>query len=237
MTVAALFGKKPLWAGGEDLDEQTLPLWRACIIALGIEVIVPFLIFGIDWSFLPSFEEPPPVEVMTVRLEEPPPAELETPRPPPKEKPKEKKQEPRPVKQVKNVTPIEPPKPLPNEVPSNIQLPKPQPKPKPKPVKKKEELQPELPPLPSVFLDVKPVRKVKPKYPREAEDKLIEGRVKVRLSVDLDGSVSKVEILFSEPPGVFEEEVLKAVKKYQFKRDGTSYTADQLIIFKMDPPQ
>lgn len=235
MTNVPFFGKKPLWAGVEDADEQTLPLWRAFIIALGIEVIVPFLIFGIDWSFLPTFDEPPPVEVMTVRLEEPPPAELDTPRPPPKKKPKENKPKPRQVKQVKNVTPIEPPKPLPNEVPSNIQLPKPQPKPK--PVKKKEEPQPELPPLPSVFRDVKPVRKVKPKYPREAEDQLIEGRVKVRLTVDLDGTVSNVEILLSEPPGVFEEEVLKAVKKYQFKRDGTSHISDQLIIFKIDPPQ
>jgi TonB family protein len=235
MDFMRLFGKKPLWAEHAEVDEQTLPLWRAAIYALGIEIIVPFLIFGIDWSFLPSFDEPPPLEVMQVRLEEPPPEQVETPPPPPKKKPKAKKQKPRPVKQVKNVTPIVPPKPLPNEVPSNIQLPKPQPKPK--PVKKKEEPQPELPPLPSVFRDVKPVRKVKPKYPREAEDKLIEGRVKVRLSVDLDGTVSKVEILLSEPPGVFDEEVLKAVKKYQFKRDGTTHTSDQLIIFIIDPPQ
>jgi len=119
-------------------------------------------------------------------------------------------------------------------VPSEIALPKPKPKPKPKPVKKVEP-QPELPPLPSVFRDVKPVRKVKPNYPREAEDKDIEGRVKVRLSVDLDGSVSAVKILISEPPGVFDEEVLKAVRQYQFKRDGTAYEADQLIIFKIDP--
>ena len=49
--------------------------------------------------------------------------------------------------------------------------------------------------------------------------------------------MSKVEILLSEPPGVFDEEVVKAVRKYQFKRDGTTYTADQLIIFKIDPPQ
>jgi len=235
MKASRFFGRKPLWATGNDVDEQSLPFWRAFIIALGIEVIVPFLMFGVDWSFLPSFKEPPPLPVMSVRLEEPPPELLETPPPPPKKKPKEKKQKPKTVKQVKNVTPIVPPKPLPNEVPSKIQLPKPEPKPR--PVKKKEEPQPELPPLPSVFRDVKPVRKVKPKYPREAEDKLIEGQVKVRLSVDLDGTVSKVKILLSEPPGVFDEEVLKAVKKYQFKRDGTTFTSDQLIIFIIDPPQ
>ena len=236
MSGSGLSKRGSLWASDQSGDSQSLPFWRALIIALGIEIIVPFLIYGVDWSFLPSFVDPPPVEVMSVRLEEPPPALQETPPPPPKKKPQEeKKPEPQPLKQVKNVTPIEPPKPLPNEVPSNIALPKPQPKPKPKPVKKEEPEPPELPPLPSVFRDVKPVRKVKPTYPREAEDKKIEGRVKVRLSVDLDGSVSKVEILMSEPPGVFEEEVLKAVKQYQFKRDGTTYEADQLIIFKLDP--
>ncbi|MGD8477735.1 MAG: energy transducer TonB [Burkholderiales bacterium] len=226
-------GRGPLWASTRDVDEQTLPWWRALIIALGVEIIVPFLVFGVDWSFLPSFEEPPPVEVMSVRLEEPPPQLQQMPPPPKEKKPEEqKKSEPKPKKEIKNITPIEPPKPFPNEVPSEIEIPKPKPKPKPKPVKKEE---PELPPLPSVFRDVKPVHKVKPKYPREAEDQHIEGRVKVRLTVELDGSVSAVKILLSEPPGVFEEEVLKAVKQYQFKRDGTTYEADQLIIFKLDP--
>ncbi len=234
MIPAGLSSRGPLWASTEDIDEQTLPFWRALIIALGIEIIVPFLVYGVDWSFLPSFTEPPPVEVMSVRLEEPPPAMLEPPPPPRKEPQKPDKPEPKPLKEVKNVTPIEPPKPLPNELPSPIEIPKPKPKPKPKPVKQ-EEPPPELPPLPSVFRDVKPVRKVKPQYPREAEDNHIEGRVKVRLTVELDGTVSDVKILLSEPPGVFDEEVLKAVWKYQFKRDGTSYQADQEIIFKIDP--
>ena len=232
MTSVKGAGRGALWANVGDVDEQTLPFWRALIIALGIEIIVPFLIYGVDWSFLPSFEEPPPVEVMSVRLEEPPPALEQTPPPPKKQPEKQKKPEPKPRKEIKNITPIEPPRPLPNEVASEIEIPKPKPKPKPKPVKKEE---PELPPLPSVFRDVKPVRKVKPKYPREAEDQHIEGQVKVRLTVELDGTVSAVKILLSEPPGVFDEEVLKAVKQYQFKRDGTTYEADQLIIFKLDP--
>ena len=235
MSSGSILGRGPLWAKIGKVDDQALPFWRALIIAFGIEIIVPFLIYGVDWSFLPSFDEPPPVEVMSVRLEEPPPALEEPPPPPPEKKPEEqKKPEPQPLKEVKNVTPIEPPKPLPNELPSPIEVPKPKPKPKPKPVKK-EEPPPELPPLPSVFRDVKPVRKVKPKYPREAEDKKIEGRVKVRLTVNLSGTVTDVKILLSEPPGVFDEEVLKAVWKYQFKRDGTTYEADQLIIFKLDP--
>jgi protein TonB len=85
-----------------------------------------------------------------------------------------------------------------------------------------------------VFRDVKPVKKVRPIYPREAEDAHIQGRVKVRLSVALDGSVTEVQILLAEPPGVFEDAVLTAVKQYQFKRDGTTYQADQEIVFRLD---
>jgi periplasmic protein TonB len=195
-----------LWAQPEDVSEQTLPFWRAVLIALGIEIIVPFLVFGVDWSFLPSWEDPPPVPVMSVRLEQPPQAM---------------------------------PPPPPNEVPSNIALPEPEPKPKPKPKPEPEvqepEPEPEVPPLPSVFRDVKPVKKVRPKYPREAEDQKIEGRVKVRLKVELDGTVSNVEVLLAEPPGVFDDAVLEAVRQYVFKKDGTSYFANQEVIFKIDP--
>jgi protein TonB len=221
-----------LWAQPADLDEQTLPLWRAALIALGLEVIVPFLIFGVDWSFLPSFYEPPPIPVMSVRLEQPPPETV--PQPPPPKKPEEAPT-PKPPRPLKHQIPIERPKPLPGEAPSKIELPKVEPKPKPKArEEKKPEPAPELAPLPSVFRDVKPVKKVRPKYPPEAEAQHIQGRVKVRLTVELDGSVSGVEVLVSEPPGVFEQAVLEAVRQYKFKRDGTTYQADQEIFFKID---
>jgi TonB family protein len=58
--------------------------------------------------------------------------------------------------------------------------------------------------------------------------------VKVRLSVDLEGNVTDVQMLLSEPPGVFDEAVLTAVKQYKFKKDGTTYQADQEIVFKLD---
>jgi periplasmic protein TonB len=228
-----------LWAQPEDVSEQTLPFWRAVLIALGIEIIVPFLVFGVDWSFLPSWEDPPPVPVMSVRLEQPPQAMPPPPPPEPEKKKKEKKPpEPKKLDDTRQV-PVEPPKPLPNEVPSNIALPEPEPKPKPKPKPEPEvqepEPEPEVPPLPSVFRDVKPVKKVRPKYPREAEDQKIEGRVKVRLKVELDGTVSNVEVLLAEPPGVFDDAVLEAVRQYVFKKDGTSYFANQEVIFKIDP--
>ena len=224
----------PLWANLADDEAQVLPLWIALLAAAALELLLPFLVFGVDWSFLPFFE-PPPVPVMSVELKEPPPPE---PPPPPPEKLKKKPKPPERLKQV----PVELPKPLPGEVPSRITLAKPDPKPKPEP--KKEEPPPpepepepeiEAPPLPSVFQDIKPVRKARIKYPPEAEAQHIEGRVKVRLAVDLEGNVTDVEILLAEPPGVFDQAVLEGVRQYKFKRDGTTYQADQEVIFKIDP--
>jgi protein TonB len=230
----AIVNRGPLWAQPGDTDQQTLPLWRALLVALGMEIVLPFLLLGVNWSALQFWQEPPPEPVMSVRLEQPPLEEIPPPEPP-------KKHKPRPDREIKQI-PIVVPKPLPNEVQAKIVLPKLEPKPKPEPKPKEEEKppepvpepQPEAQPLPSVFRDVKPVKKVKPKYPREAEDAHIEGRVRVRLTVEVNGSVSEARILAADPPGVFDAAVMEAVVQYIFKRDGTSYQADQEIIFKLD---
>jgi periplasmic protein TonB len=224
----------PLWASVGNEDAQTLPLWIALIAAAALEFLLPLLIYGVDWSFLPWFE-PPPVPVMTVDLKEPPPPE---PPPPPPEKPKQKPK-PKQPERLKQV-PVEIPKPVPGEVPSKITLAKPEPELKPEPKKPEPpppEPEPEVeaPPLPSVFQDVKPVRKAKIKYPPEAEAAHIEGHVRVRLAVDVEGNVTDVEILLAEPAGVFDQAVLEGVRQYKFKRDGTAYRADQEVIFKIDP--
>jgi len=233
MSFSTLAVRGPLWAQPQGDDDPGLPLWKAVLIAAAVELLLPVLVLGVDWSSLLHWNEPAPTPVMSVRLDQPP---LEPPpeRPPPA--PEAQKQIPEPLEKLKQVE-IEPPRPLPDEAPSKIKLPKPEPKPrpKPKPVEKPPEPKPEPePPLPSVFRDVKPVRKVKPVYPPEAEAQHIQGRVKVRLSVDLAGNVSDVEVLLSDPPGVFDDAVLAAVKQYKFKQDGTTYQADQEIVFKID---
>jgi TonB family protein len=231
MTATGLALRGALWAQPHHDDSEALPLWKAALIALAVELLVPILLFGVDWSFLRTPEEPPPTPVMSVRLEPTPEAE---PRPPPPEiKPKPL---PAPKRIKRPAIPIEPPKPVTNEAPSRIALPERQPEPQPVPRKEEKEPEPapEPPPLPSVFRDVKPVKKVRPIYPPEAEAQHIQGRVKVRLSVALDGSVTDVQILAAEPAGVFEEAVLTAVRQYKFKRDGTTYQADQEVVFKID---
>jgi protein TonB len=230
----AIVSRGSLWAQPRDAEQQTLPLWRALLIALGMEIILPFLLLGVNWSVLQFWHEPPPEPVMSVRLEQPPLEEIPPPEPP-------KKQKPRPEREIKQI-PIVVPKPLPNEVQAKIVLPKLEPKRKPEPRPKEEEKppepvpepKPEAQPLPSVFRDVKPVKKIKPKYPPDAESKHIEGRVRVRLTVEINGSVSDAKILAADPPGVFDAAVIEAAVQYIFKRDGTSYQADQEIIFKLE---
>ena len=231
---SAVVTRGPLWAQPGDTQQQTLPLWRALLIALGMEIILPFLLLGVHWSAFQFWQEPPPEPVMSVRLDQPPQED-----PPPPEP--QKKQKPKPEREIKQV-PVAIPKPLPNEVQAKIVLPRIEPKPKPEPKPKEEEKppepvpepKPEAQPLPSVFRDIKPVKKIKPKYPPEAEAQHIEGRVRVRLSVDVNGSVSEAKILAADPPGVFDAAVMEAVVQYIFKRDGTGYEADQEIIFKLE---
>ncbi len=220
----------PLWAQVEEEDEQGLPLWKAVLIAAALELLLPVLLFGVDWSFL-GWNEPPPIPVMSVRLDQPPEALPELLEP--------DKRKPAPEKPIRQVE-VELPPPLPDAPAPKIVLPKPEPKPEPQAKQEEEppppqpQPEPEAPPLPSVFRDVKPVKKVKPVYPREAEDQHIQGRVKVRLSVNREGDVTDVEVLLAEPPGVFDEAVLTAVRQYKFKRDGTRYQADQEIVFRID---
>jgi periplasmic protein TonB len=220
----------PLWAKPDELTDESLSLGRAALIALVLECALPLLVLGVDWSFLHLPEETV-VPVMSVRLEQPPREQVPPP-PSRKKKPIERSQ---PQKKRRPLLPIELPKPLPDEVPSKIVLPKLEPivelVPK---EEKKPEPEPELPPLPSVFRDVKPVKKVKPVYPSEAEAQHVQGRVKVRLTVSIEGLVTDVQILMADPVGVFDEAVLLAVRQYVFKKDGTRYQADQEIVFKID---
>ncbi|HZR02755.1 MAG TPA: TonB family protein [Burkholderiales bacterium] len=228
--------KGTLWAQVEEDGVRGLPLWKALLVAITLEIVAPILLLAVDWSFL-RLPEPPVTPVINVRLD-PAPEVTPPPEPPRKIQPEKK------IKQVE----VEMPPPLPAAVRPKINVPKPEPrvkpkrklkaeaplpKPEPKPAEQPEP-EPEAPALPSVFQDVKPVRKVKPKYPPEAEAQHIEGRVRVRLSVNIDGDVTGTEVLVSEPPGVFDEAVLEAVRQYKFKRDGTSYKADQEIVFKID---
>ena len=65
--------------------------------------------------------------------------------------------------------------------------------------------------------DVIPLVQVEPRYPSQALSRKIEGYVVVRMQVTKEGTVSDVEIVDSNPKGVFEREAIRAAWRYKFK--------------------
>ncbi|XOV84020.1 MAG: TonB family protein [bacterium] len=65
--------------------------------------------------------------------------------------------------------------------------------------------------------DLLPIVKVGAVYPQEAKDKGIEGYVLVEFTVNATGLTEGAKVVRAEPPGVFEEEALKAVARYRYK--------------------
>ncbi|MBN1907648.1 MAG: TonB family protein [Deltaproteobacteria bacterium] len=56
-----------------------------------------------------------------------------------------------------------------------------------------------------------------PRYPFEAKQKGISGKVKLRFVVDSNGVAREPQVVSAEPKGIFEEAALEAVVKYKFK--------------------
>lgn len=79
-------------------------------------------------------------------------------------------------------------------------------------------------------LDVKPkaIVNTKPDYPKYAKENRIEGGVTVSFIVDKEGNVLEPKIIKANPPNVFENAALAAVKNWRFtpaKKDGATVNA------------
>jgi protein TonB len=73
-----------------------------------------------------------------------------------------------------------------------------------------------------------PIVRVPPSYPFKARERAIEGVVQIKMLVNIDGSVSHLQILDARPKGVFEESVMRAVPQWKFspgKIEGKAVTA------------
>lgn len=62
----------------------------------------------------------------------------------------------------------------------------------------------------------KVVRRVQPEYPLSAELMGVTGRVVVRIRVSETGAVTAVEVTESEPPGVFDDATVRAIRRWTF---------------------
>ena len=83
-----------------------------------------------------------------------------------------------------------------------------------------------------------PLVRINPQYPRNELLAGVEGWVKVRFTVEPDGSVSSPKVVESKPPRVFDSSALRAIKKWKFKPkvvNGVSVSQDgtQIIEFKL----
>lgn len=67
---------------------------------------------------------------------------------------------------------------------------------------------------------VQPLAQLPFLYPLRAKRQGIEGWVRLGLWIDRDGRVERIEILAAEPPGVFDETVLRGARQWRF-RPGT----------------
>lgn len=62
-----------------------------------------------------------------------------------------------------------------------------------------------------------PVSHLLPRYPRAAETRQIEGRVRLSVTIMPDGSVRDVRVLSASPQGYFEAEAMRAVQQWRYK--------------------
>ena len=62
-----------------------------------------------------------------------------------------------------------------------------------------------------------PIVQALPRYPRIAQDRQVEGKVRLSITILPDGSVRDVRVMSSRPSGYFENEAVRAVQGWRYK--------------------
>jgi protein TonB len=90
-------------------------------------------------------------------------------------------------------------------------------------------------------VDTKPVPRsqVAPPYPPRARERGIEGQVTLKLKVSDGGDVEDVKVIEADPPGIFEEVTLAAVRQWKFdparyKGQPVAISVSQRIPFRLN---
>lgn len=87
--------------------------------------------------------------------------------------------------------------------------------------------------------NVIPLMRVPPRYPMRAKKLRLEGYVKLGFVIDEEGMVESVEVLESEPEGIFDKAAINAIKRWKFKAKmengkALKQRASQVIEFNLD---
>ena len=92
----------------------------------------------------------------------------------------------------------------------------------------------QAPPKPAVRRGISKIAGDDPSYPREAIRAGVQkGRVVARLSIDESGKVTDVNIVSSDPRGVFDKVVRAALETWKFKAEGEKYVGEVEINFSL----
>src|ERR1022692_4363749 len=87
---------------------------------------------------------------------------------------------------------------------------------------------------PAIRKGLVPVEITNPEYPRDAIRAGIQsGKVVCLLNVDEKGNVVDVKLKSSEPPRVFDREVIRTLMRWKFIPDGEKYVAEVEINFTL----
>jgi protein TonB len=71
------------------------------------------------------------------------------------------------------------------------------------------------------------------RYPAMAERRKLEGFVEIEFTIGADGSVSELEVLRSQPEGVFDREALAAMQRWRFAPSAVPMRARRTLEFKL----
>lgn len=87
--------------------------------------------------------------------------------------------------------------------------------------------------------DVTPLVRVDPDYPPQAKQRKIEGYVDLEFSIGPAGTVQDARVIGAQPPSIFNEAALRAVRRWRYNprlEEGTAVTRTGLqvrLVFKL----
>ncbi|MEQ1864630.1 MAG: energy transducer TonB [Micropepsaceae bacterium] len=79
-----------------------------------------------------------------------------------------------------------------------------------------------------------PVSRPPIKYPQRAAEAEKEGVVRVRITIQGDGTVSDVVVVSAKPPGYFENAAIQGMKRWRFKATGRVIVVEKDVEFKLE---
>jgi protein TonB len=81
---------------------------------------------------------------------------------------------------------------------------------------------------------LRPVSKVDPEFPREAQLASVEkGHVKARLTLDAAGEVTRVDIIDANPRRVFDRAVTRSLSQWRYESGAAGRTVEVELDFKL----